>query len=142
MDAEPTLADNLRALEADLLRPEVRRSRPLLEALLAPDFVEIGRSGRHYDREAIVAALADADPAATRIEDHAVRMVAPGVALATWRSVTPTATGPVEARRASLWRREPGGSWRMFYHQGTPIPDPQHLEPGQAPAAGPSAEAD
>ena len=46
MDADPALVETLRSLEEELLRPEVRRSRAALEALLAPDFTEIGASGR------------------------------------------------------------------------------------------------
>jgi hypothetical protein len=125
VDADPGLIAHLRHLEEELLRPEVRRSRAALEALLAPDFVEVGRSGRVYDRDAIVAALAN-EPAdrsgrpVARIEAFAVRLLAPGVALATYRSVGGTPAGDAVTLRASIWRREPAGAWRMTYHQGTP----------------------
>lgn len=126
VDADAALLARLRRLEEDLLRPAVRRSRAALEALLAPDFVEIGRSGRVYDREAIVAALAIEDAGAATavagVEDFTVRVLAPGVALATYRSLhaDPGGRAPVVARRSSIWRRDADGAWRMTFHQGTP----------------------
>jgi hypothetical protein len=120
VDAAAGLTAHLHRLEEELLRPEVRRSRAALEALLAPDFTEIGRSGRAYDREAIIAALAAEERGPIRVEDFAVRILAPGVALATYRSVGETPAGDVVALRASIWRHEADGAWRMTYHQGTP----------------------
>lgn len=125
MDADADLVEHLRRLEAELLRPGVRRSRAALEALLAPDFVEVGRSGRVYDRVAIAAALAAeaADPSGrpvARIEAFAVRRLASDVALATYRSVGATPAGDVVTLRASIWRRRDDGAWQMTYHQGTP----------------------
>jgi hypothetical protein len=126
VDADSDLVEHLRRLEEELLRPEVRRSQPALQTLLAPDFVEVGRSGRVYDRDAIAAALAsDADgpsgrPVA-RIEAFAARLLAQGVALATYDSVHDGAEGGLTVtRRSSIWRRDPDGAWRMAYHQGTP----------------------
>lgn len=120
MDADADLTGHLRRLEEELLRPEVRASRAALETLLAADFVEIGRSGRGYDREAIVTALAAEVPGPIRVEDFAVRLLVPGVALATYRSIGETPAGDVVALRASIWRRRDDGAWQMTYHQGTP----------------------
>lgn len=124
MDADAGLTGHLRSLEEELLRPEVRASRAALEALLAADFVEIGRSGRLYDREAIVAALAAEGGARrdVRVEAFSVRVLAPGIALATYRSVGEGGAGasPSVALRSSVWRLEADGAWRMTYHQGTP----------------------
>jgi hypothetical protein len=128
VDVDPGLVAHLRHLEEELLRPGVRRSRAPLEALLAPDFVEVGRSGRVYDREAIVGALAaDADDPSgwpvARIESFAVRLLAASVALATYDSVHEGDDGPrTVARRASIWRQGGAGDWRLAYHQGTPVP--------------------
>ena len=107
-----------------LLRPAIRSSRAELEARLAPDFAEIGRSGRVYDRASLVEALAaegDDAPPVTHVEDFSVRLLAPGIALATYRSVRENPAGgpPAVALRSSIWRRE-GDAWRMAFHQGTP----------------------
>lgn len=128
MDADPVLVAHLLDLESDLLRPEIRRSRDRLEALLAPDFLELGASGRTYDRASLVAALADEasaahageEPASVRVEAFAVRLLARDVALATYRSVRTGTDGEVAtvSLRSSIWRRD-AGAWRMVFHQGT-----------------------
>jgi hypothetical protein len=126
--ATPTAEDvvaTLRRLEEDLLRPDIRGSAVELEGRLAPDFLEVGSSGRVYDRAAIVAHLAvEADEGRSpvaRIEAFAVRLLAPGVALATYRSVRDGGDGgpPAVVLRASIWRLD-GGAWQMAFHQGTP----------------------
>ena len=95
---------------------------PRLEELLAPDLVEIGSSGRRWDREGIIAALADEERAAVRIEEFAVRLMGPAVALVTYRSVQESGAGsPAIALRSSIWRRDDAG-WRLAFHQATRVP--------------------
>jgi hypothetical protein len=108
-------ADLLRALELKLMDPAVRGSREAASALLADDFVEFASDGRAYDKPAILDLLA-ADPALPdrAVEGLSVRMLAPSVALVTYRA---TARGR-RSLRSSLWREE-GGHWRMVFHQGT-----------------------
>jgi hypothetical protein len=123
MDADPDFVATLLALEQELLRPEVRASRAALEALLAAEFIEIGSSGRVYDREGIIGAIAGEAPgdrAVARIEAFGVRSLAPGIALATYRTVDDGPGGAAGARRSSIWRRDADGAWRMTFHQGTP----------------------
>lgn len=99
------LADLIKTLEARLLEPAVRRSEAALTELLAPDFVEFGRSGRRYDRPAVIAALQAEPPAAVTLSDFRLRRLAPDVVLATFRTerVDP-AGGPAAAalRAASM----------------------------------------
>ena len=56
----PDLSDEdrqlLKSLEEDLWREETRFDTIFMERVLAMDFFEIGRSGRVYQREAILAA--------------------------------------------------------------------------------------
>ena len=49
----------LRGLEESLWRAETRFDRKYMDAVLAPDFAEFGRSGRRYDRDAISPWLAN-----------------------------------------------------------------------------------
>jgi len=108
------LRDELLALERRLLERAAGAA-----ALLAPGFVEHGRSGTVYDRDETLAAMArpPAGPAAASIEiaDFAVRTLAPDVALATFRTIDP-ACGP--ALRVSVWVRR-AGAWQIVFHQGT-----------------------
>ena len=52
------LLQEIQALEVELHHPGVRCSRQRLEELLHPDFHEVGRSGRSYNRETIINFLA------------------------------------------------------------------------------------
>ena len=108
--------------ECDLLREEVRSSAERLEALLADDFREIGVSGRIWTRAAVIEALSCDSFRATTVEGFEVQRIAPDVALATYRAHR--VASPEEAAsaslRSSLWRRT-DGTWRMVFHQGTPV---------------------
>jgi hypothetical protein len=119
------LTAEIHALEMRLLEPAVRASSEALAALLAPEFIEFGSSGRVYDRRQVIAALAeeqssDAPPIARAIEDFAVRLLADNVVLATYRvaRTMPGASYPEHVLRSSIWRHS-AGHWQMSFHQGT-----------------------
>ena len=105
--------------ELQLLLPEVRGNARQVEALLHPEFVEVGASGQRWDRPAMVAALrsgeiTDTDP----IEATEVEGVKLAEDLILVRYIS-RRTGGAPVRRSSLWRRL-GGRWQLYYHQGTP----------------------
>ena len=91
-----------------------------LEALLADEFIEIGRSGRQYSRAEIIHELNDTGATSVSIEDFTARHLAPEVALVRYRSIAHRVGVPdAVAWRCSIW--ECGdGVWRIAYHQGTP----------------------
>lgn len=109
------LRDEIPELEQQLLDPRIRSDRAALEALLDPDFMEIGQSGRMWDRSDVLSDLPDTPvfDGPRTVSDATLLEVAPGVALLTYR-IAETGT-----RRSSLWRRDETG-WRMVFHQGTP----------------------
>ena len=55
--ADPETVALIRRLEEALLVPEVRKSAAQIAALLADEFVEIGSSGRIYDKDQIIGQL-------------------------------------------------------------------------------------
>ena len=123
------LLTHLQSLEAELHHPGVRCSRQRLEELLHPEFHEVGRSGRQYTRETVIRYLA-AQETQPRVlaSEYAVRVLADGVALLTYRSAHQEQDGKLALRalRSSVWLRTQAG-WQLLYHQGTPEPEP---EPG------------
>lgn len=124
--AVQALLEELAALEAELHHPGVRCSRERLEALLHPDFHEVGRSGTPYTRETVIRHLLQADPPDVLAEGYRLQPLAPGVALLTYRSAHRQPGGPpaLPALRSSVWVRT-GGGWQLLYHQGTPAaPEP------------------
>ncbi len=121
--SDPLLADQLLASERALLDPAIRRDRTRVSALLAEDFIEFGASGRIWTRCEILDLL-EAEPYAPPVlEDFACRLIAPGVALVTYKAVrteAQTGQGPVTLR-SSIWIEESAG-WRLRFHQGTRMP--------------------
>lgn len=72
----------LRLVEDQLLTSATRRDSDRMRELLHPEFVEIGRWGRRWSRDEIVAALADEGVRApVTTSDWEFREMAPGVAL-------------------------------------------------------------
>ena len=110
-----TLHDALLALEKQLLDPAVRRDRAAVERLLAEEFAEVGRSGKTYDREAVLDLLASEAPlTGSAIRDFKATALGANSAFATYTSVVDGKS----AHRVSVWMyRE--GRWQMLYHQGT-----------------------
>ena len=115
------LLQELQALEVELHHPGVRCSRERLEQLLHPEFHEVGRSGRAYNRETIVNFLASQESQPViRSEEFSVVLLAPGVALLTYRSahVEQDARLVNHTLRSSVWLKASQG-WQLRYHQGT-----------------------
>lgn len=108
-------------LERELQSQAVRADEDRLRQLLAPDFLEVGASGRQWDLETILGLLREqsdgGETPTIGIHDLRGRVIAPGVVQVSWNS----STGDRRARRTSIWcERAPG--WQQVHHQGTPIP--------------------
>jgi ribonuclease HI len=123
--AEPrlTLFDDLALEESDeevvlrqeraLLSEEVRSDVAELAALLHPDFVEIGRSGRVWNRDD--AALSPAADPSVLIDVVSLDRLSADAILLVFHAKD--ARGSTV--RSSLWLRE-GQRWRLRLHQATP----------------------
>ncbi|WP_219601769.1 DUF4440 domain-containing protein [Nonomuraea indica] len=104
--------------ELRLLEQEVRCSASLMGDLIDPEFVEIGASGRLWDRDSIIAALTeDPEPLPAPIEATEMTgvLLAPGLVHLTYVSNN----NGRRARRSSLWRYSVEKGWRVYFHQGT-----------------------
>jgi glyoxylase I family protein len=99
----------------------VRGSPERVAELLSADFIEVGASGRIYDRALAISMLTGGASAQRRIEGFTARAVSRSVVLVTYSAVRLGEDGAPasRSRRSSLWRREKG-EWRMVFHQGTP----------------------
>ncbi|MEU3451367.1 DUF4440 domain-containing protein [Streptomyces thermolilacinus] len=113
--------------ELRLLDPAVRSSRAEAARLLDPEFTEVGRSGRRWTRDEMLAELprmdgGAADGPAYEVSGMTGVRLAPGVVHLTYETVV----DGHRARRSSLWRAAADGTgapWRLYYHQGTPVPE-------------------
>jgi len=116
------LLDLLKRLERELHHPGLPGDHERLEALLHPEFCEVGRSGLRYSRETVVRYLASVEaPVPTASDQFAVIELAADFALLTYRSWQPGTDGSRQrpSLRSSLWQRSQG-QWQLRYHQGTP----------------------
>ncbi len=112
------------ALEQALLHTDFREAVHELEAVLAPDFIEIGPHGQVVERRQVIQWLLTKDPAARwDFSDWQQQALAPGWVLLNYhaRQVAPLASGSSGSRRASLWRRDESGQWQLVFHQATPV---------------------
>jgi len=117
----PSLLQELQALEVELHHPGVRCSRARLQILLHPDFHEVGRSGRSYNRETVVNFLEAQEPQpVVASEAFSVSELSSGVALVTYRSAQIEQDKSLvnHTLRSSVWLKTEAG-WQLRYHQGT-----------------------
>jgi hypothetical protein len=85
----------------------------------APDFCEIGRSGRVYAREQVIQTGGAEIKAGLPLDGLRIRHLDGATVQVTYNSHVEY-DGVVEhARRSSIWTRTDGG-WVMRFHQGTP----------------------
>ena len=115
------LEAQLRALEERLLDPQVRASPQALGQLLADEFVELGSSGRVWDKQGVLAALPGESGVRYSLENLRARRLAPDVALVTYRATRTELPAGRESHslRSSIWQFR-DGRWQMVFHQGTP----------------------
>jgi len=120
--AELTVNDyeELKELEESLWRAERRFDREYMDATLAPDFFEFGRSGRVYIRHDTLDVESNAIHSTLPLPHFAARLIAGDVALVTYMSEVTYGNTLERANRSSLWSRYPTG-WRLRFHQGTPV---------------------
>ncbi|GAA4173312.1 ribonuclease HI family protein [Gryllotalpicola koreensis] len=103
-------------LEKSLLTAEVRGDPSRLAELLHPDFEEIGASGRLWDRDTTIQALASAPAQTAELSAVlGVSQVASDALLVVFETSGPRGL----ARRSSLWVKTSSG-WKLRFHQGTP----------------------
>lgn len=107
------------AFERRLADPAVRADREELSVLLHPDFEEVGRSGRHCHRDALIDALADEPGDGYDLLQETAEFIAPGTILVTFAAREHDAEHAA-SRHVSIWVHE-HGLWRIRFHQGTPV---------------------
>lgn len=102
-------------------RPPVRE----FTDVLAPEFREVGASGRQYSREYVLSVLTSrpADNQSMAVCDFSCSTLTETLFLVTYTLKQSNRT----TRRSSIWRRDPDGAWRIVHHQGTIVPETQQL---------------
>jgi hypothetical protein len=119
---DPKTLSDIQTLEESLWRAETRFDDALMETVLADDFVEFGRSGRVYRRDELFMENSEFKEidAVLPLPEFSVKYLTQDVVQAIYVSEV-TYNGQVErANRSSIWCHE-NGTWRLRFHQGTPV---------------------
>ncbi|MBN8504947.1 MAG: nuclear transport factor 2 family protein [Burkholderiales bacterium] len=105
------------ALERALATPATRRDATRVLPLLHPEAQEVGRSGRCFNRVALLDLLATSplDDEAVHMEAFTLQRLSTELALLRYRN----RRGEQATERSSLWQWHEG-AWRLRFHQGTP----------------------
>lgn len=105
-------------LEKSLHKTNVRKSRDDLDRILHDQFMEIGASGRLFDKGSIIEILPTEGEVSIEGMNFKIRIMAPGVAQLTYLSVATRDGVKTKAMRSSIWKFEEN-VWKLLFHQGT-----------------------
>lgn len=113
------ILEELRSREPIFHNENFGRTLEDFERSTAPDFWEVGASGRRYSRSFILQMqsrneLVNADSAGWKASGFGLRRLGPECYLLTY---TLDQAGRL-TRRATIWEKSTGG-WCILYHQGT-----------------------
>ncbi|MGE7981298.1 DUF4440 domain-containing protein [Solibacillus sp. NPDC093137] len=89
-------------------------------SLLSEDFIEYGSSGGIMEKPFLLNELTDQGIEECLFTVTNFQAIPIAEQLVQTRFVTTNRTNGNSQNRSSLWRNE-NGTWRMFFHQGTPI---------------------
>lgn len=116
---EQDVLRELAAREPIFHRAEFGTTRADFETMMAPEFWEVGASGRRYSREFVLEVLerrfAEAQEDVWETSEFACQRLAEGLYLLTYTLLQDRTR---LTRRATLWRRM-GERWAVVFHQGT-----------------------
>jgi len=124
--ADPALLavfEELRAREPIFHHPEFGTTRTDFDRMMAPDFWEVGASGRRYSRESILQEL-ERRHSGQYVEgklvatDFHCQKLADALYLLTYTLLQDDR----KTRRATIWQHT-GDGWKIVYHQGTVVLD-------------------
>jgi hypothetical protein len=114
------ILEALKAREPIFHRPEFGTTRADFEAMMDPEFWEVGASGKRYSREYVLYVLQtrppDPEEASWVTRDFLCREIVQDNYLLTYT----LKQGDRLTRRATWWRRTSAG-WKILYHQGTVV---------------------
>jgi hypothetical protein len=114
----------IKQLEEELLWRAARKDAERLNELIADEFIEIGKSGKIYTKQALIDALKNEKFTKSDITDYKISFISDTIALIVYTSkIYDKAKSKVQSTiRSSIWKSF-NGEWKMIFHQGTPTTD-------------------
>jgi hypothetical protein len=110
----------IKALELELLQPEVRKSKERLNELIAENFVEIGASGRKFSKQNVIKELLNETEINFTILSFNTIEISPDTILSTYEVEKEIvgANHKILSSRTSIWKNI-NGRWQIVFHQGS-----------------------
>lgn len=108
--------------EEELQKPEVRKSVERLEDIISDDLIEIGSSGEMYTKKDVLVNLPNAPTLKFVMTEFKITEITPNIVQTFFKTEkTVVETGATSySMRSTMWKNE-NGTWRMIFHQGTPV---------------------
>lgn len=110
------LFEHLKALETELATSATRKNVSRIDQIISDDFTEIGKSGRFFDKEGIMAMLKEEEAYQIAMSHFEFKCLSDDVVLVKYR----TSAAGISAVRTSIWKRY-DSVWKINHHQGTAI---------------------
>ena len=113
------ISELIKALELELLQPEVRKSKDRLNELIADDFVEIGTSGKRFNKQDVISKLVEQEKRLFTIQNFNTIEISPDTILATYEvqiEILNTSL-TIDSFRTSIWKNK-NGRCQIVFHQG------------------------
>ena len=107
-------------LEEKFLQPDIRKSVKDLNSMIADAFLEIGISGRTYNKQQMIDVLPTLPIVKITLMDFQAKLLSAGVVLTIYRAAKHSARNEqVEySLRSSIWILQED-EWHIVFHQGT-----------------------
>jgi len=113
------ILEKLIKLETKLHSHSVRGSKEKLELLLADDYIEIGVSGKLYDKKETIIMLTTSEPHEIKATDFYLSELSAEMMQLIYRTEHRKNSQVIRNTiRSSLWKNN-GINWRIIFHQGT-----------------------
>ena len=112
----------IKNFELELILPEIRKSTERLNELIADEFIEIGESGKQYNKQEILSALQKQTGINFFLSNFKATKISSDIVLATFqleKEITESRE-KIISLRSSIWKLN-DGKWQIVFHQGTKI---------------------
>jgi len=108
-------------LESMLVNSESRKSGEVLNDLLHDEFLEVGSSGRQYNKQQTIQLLNKESRSPMKARNFRFHRISDSVVLLTYtlEENTPDSIAH-QSIRSSIWKIE-NEKWNLIFHQGTPV---------------------
>ena len=120
---ELDLFNHIKDLEQSLHSETLRSNSDKAASLFHPQFKEIGRSGRQFDKSSILRLMREESFEEEKVysRDYQLQSIGDELVQLTYKSAIKNSQGQLTAFsiRSSLWQKQ-GDKWLLRFHQGTP----------------------